>query len=310
MPRKKTVIVTGGAGFIGSHVVDELTDRGFKVHVVDDLSTGFRSHVNRKAKLHILDIRSDRFSNLVKRLKPASVVHLAAHIDLRRSVEEPRYDADINIIGGLNVLEACRDAGVRHLVFASSAAVYGNTKKLPASESLPTAPNSPYGISKAVFEDYLRFAQDTYDIKCVSLRFANVYGPRQSVQGEAGVVAIFLSRLLSGNDAVINGDGGQTRDFIYVGDVARMVVIAVSRSLSGVYNVSTGKESSVNRLYREICSVSGIKRRAVRGPAKAGDERRVSLSPAKAKRSLRWKPKVSLKEGIQKTYDWWRKEMG
>ncbi len=309
MARKKTVVVTGGAGFIGSHVVDELVARGFRAHVVDDLSTGFRSHVNRKAKLHILDIRSERFRNLILRMKPSAVVHLAAHIDLRRSVEEPRHDADINILGGLNVLEACRNANVRQIVFASSAAVYGKTERLPAREGMAKRPGSPYGISKASFEDYLAFAQDNYGINCAALRFANVYGPRQTVQGEAGVVAIFLSQLLSGRDVLINGDGRQTRDFIYVGDVASMVASAVERSLTGIFNVSTGRETSINALYKDICAVSGIKKRSVHGPAKAGDERRVSLSPAKAKRTAGWSPKVNLKEGLRRTYEWWMDEI-
>jgi len=310
MPKKKTVIVTGGAGFIGSHVVDELVARGWQVHVADDLSTGFRSHVNRKAKLYILDIRSDRFRNLVLRMRPTAVVHLAAHIDLRSSVAMPKHDADINIIGGLNVLEACRNAEVKHLVFASSAAVYGRTAKLPAKETSPTGPNSPYGISKATFEEYLRFAQDAYGVDSAVLRFANVYGPRQTVQGEAGVVATFLSRLMSGKSVTVNGDGRQTRDFIYVGDVARMVATAVSRSLSGVFNVSTGKETSVNGLYKEICEAAKFHKEAAHGPAKAGDERRVSLSPVKALRATGWKAKVDVKTGIRKTYEWWREEIG
>jgi UDP-glucose 4-epimerase len=221
-------------------------------------------------------------------------------------VKEPKYDADINLIGGRDLIESCRDAGVKHIVFASAAAVYGKLGSSAAVEDLPKMPGSPYGISKATFEDYLRFAQDAYGIKSASLRFANVYGPRQTVHGEAGVVAIFLSKLLDGKSVVINGSGRQTRDFVYVGDVARMVAIAASRSLSGVFNVSTGKETSVNALYRFICGTAGIARKANHGPAKAGDEKKVCLDPSKAKSRAGWKASVDVEEGIRHTFDWWR----
>lgn len=303
-------LVTGGAGFIGSHAVDLLLSRGHAVHVVDDLSTGDRGFVDRRAKLHVLDIRSPRLAALFRRLRPERVVHLAAHIDLRRSVEAPSMDADINIIGGLNVLESALAAQVPHLTFASSAAVYGAASAFPTREDAALSPVSPYGISKFAFEHYLRFARRLKGLKSASLRFSNVYGPRQTVKGEAGAVAIFANALLDGRTPTINGDGRQTRDFVYVGDVARMIASAASKRLDGAYNVSTGKETSVNRLYRAIADAVGSDAPAVHGPAKAGDDRRVSLDPRRARDDAGWKARVSVDDGIPLTVSWIREWKG
>jgi UDP-glucose 4-epimerase len=308
MPKNK-IMVTGGAGFIGSHVVDQLVDGGWEVHVLDDLSTGTKALVNRRAKLHQCDIRDKMARNVILKIRPSSVVHLAAQIDLRRSVNEPSYDADINLVGGLKIIEACRDAKVKHLVFASSAAVYSGVKDLPAKETHPSLPASPYGLAKYTFEHYLRLAHDIYGIKSACLRFANVYGPRQTVHGEAGVVAIFLNRLLTGKQCNINGDGRQTRDYVYVTDVARMVATSANKDLHGVFNVSTGIQTDVNQIYRGLAEAVGVSRKAKHVSAKAGEDRKIALDPSKARRLVGWQAEVELGDGLRMTADWVKKSI-
>jgi UDP-glucose 4-epimerase len=300
----KNIVVTGGAGFIGSHVVDLLVANKWDVHIIDNLSTGQRVFVNPKAKLHECDIRDAMTKKIIGQLRPKSVIHLAAQVDLRRSVGEPSYDADINLVGGLKVLEACRAAKVKHIIFASSAAVYSAVKQLPFKETVPTVPASPYGIAKMTFEHYLRVEENIAGVKNTCLRFANVYGPRQTVHGEAGVVAIFLARLFAGQPCFINGDGRQTRDYIYVGDVARMVVIAAQKGLQGTYNVSTGIQTDVNHIYSGLAAAVGVKISAHHGPAKLGEDRRVALDPSKARRAVGWKAEIKLEDGLYFTKEW------
>jgi len=297
----KTIIVTGGAGFIGSHVVDRLVGRGREVHVIDDLSTGNRRQIDRSAKLHVLDIRSEKIRPLFRRIKPDTVVHLAAQIDVRRSIREPAEDADINIRGGLNVLEACGAAGTRYLVFASSAAVYGPPAVLPLPEDTVLKPSSPYGLAKLAFEHYLRIFSEIYGLKYAALRFANVYGPRQTVKGEAGVVAIFLKRLLSGEPVGVNGDGGQTRDYVFVGDVADMVALAALKGLPGTFNISTGVETSVNDVLRQLRRLTGSGSPVERRPPVPNEDRRCSLDPSKAFEASGWRAKVKLADGLRLT---------
>ncbi len=295
------VIVTGGAGFIGSHVADRLLALGHRVHAVDDLSTGRRANLDRRVRLHVTDIRSPRLPALFARIKPAAIVHLAAQISVRRSTEDPIADAEINIIGGLNVLRAARAAKAGHIVFASSAAAYGSARKFPTPETEPLEPSSPYGIAKAAFERYLIAGQASGGPTASILRFANVYGPRQNAQGEAGAVAIFLDRLNRGLPVTINGDGRQTRDFVYVGDVARAAAAALAKRAAGVFNVSTGRETSINRIYAELSRITGRPDNPIHGPAKANEDRRSCLDPARAARTLRWKANVGITEGLRLT---------
>ncbi|MFA6604007.1 MAG: NAD-dependent epimerase/dehydratase family protein [Patescibacteria group bacterium] len=297
----ETFIVTGGAGFIGSHVVDLLVEHGHRVHVIDDLSTGKRANLNPAANLHKIDIRSSKLPALFRRLKPAVVIHLAAQISVRRSSEDPAADADINIIGGLNVLKATHAANARHFVFASSGAAYGSAKTLPTPEDAPLAPSSPYGIAKAAFERYLLADHELSGMSDSILRFANVYGPRQNSKGEAGVVAIFLKYLCDGVSPTINGNGGQSRDFVYVGDIARMVVLAAERRLHGIFNVSTGVETSINDIFRILRQISGSEVEAKHAAAKPNEDRRSVLDPRRAAK-VGWRPQVSIEEGLSLAY--------
>jgi len=297
-----TIIVTGGAGFIGSHVVDALIARGHAVHVIDDLSTGRKENVNGTATFHEADIRDASVAKLFAEIAPEKVVHLAAQIDLRRSVREPVADAEINVIGGLRVLEAARAAGAKHFTFSSTAASYGTDKPVPTREDEPLEPIAPYGVSKVAFEMYLRAYRALYGLSSAVLRFANVYGPRQTVKGEAGVVAIFFDLLRRGERPVINGDGEQTRDFIFVTDVADAVARASDAAADVTCNVSTGKETSVNALYAMMRESSGIDLEAEHGPDKPGDDRKVCLDPSRAKAALGWQAVVSVDEGIRRTF--------
>lgn len=303
--KKARVLVTGGAGFIGSQVAQRLADLGYTVHVLDDLSVGRRAYVPRGAKLHVMSIADKRVVKLIARLKPDYVFHLAAQIDLRFSVENPVRDAETNIHGALNVLEGCRLAKVKKIIFSSSGgAMYGASKKPPFSEREPALPSSPYGIAKLAFELYLRSSERTHHIPFVALRYANVYGPRQDLRGEAGVIGIFVDRLLKGAIPSINGDGGQTRDYVYVDDVVDANIRAMRTGVSGVFNIGTGREASVNYVVELIRRAIGVNVRIPHGPARAGEDRRVALDSRLAARTMGWKPKVKLEDGIVRTVKW------
>lgn len=305
------VLVTGGAGFIGSHVVDRLAADGHAVAVVDNLSSGRQELVTAAAELHVCDIRSVRLDAVLGATRPDALVHLAAQPAVARSVTDPLLDASVNVLGTLSVLKACERAGVRDVVYISTGgAAYGDTDVLPTPEDHPTRGTSPYGVSKLAAESYLACWAGLTGARVVSLRLANVYGPRQSALGEAGVVAIFAYRLLRGEHCVVNGDGEQTRDYLYVEDVADAVSRAVAqRSAIGAVNVSTGVATSVNELYRRLARVAGVSRAPQHGPARPGEQRRSVLDPGRAKTVLGWTPTTSLDHGLQKTVASFRKEV-
>ncbi|MGH7875542.1 MAG: NAD-dependent epimerase/dehydratase family protein, partial [Candidatus Binatia bacterium] len=244
------IVVTGGAGFIASQIVDAYIERGHEVHILDDFSTGQESNLNPKATVHRIDIAEAKTAKLVEQIKPEVLSHHAAQMDVRHSVADPAFDARVNIIGFINLLEACKNAGAKKVIFASSGgAVYGEQEIFPAPESHATQPASPYGVSKRTGELYLSYYKQAFGLPYIALRYANVYGPRQSTRGEAGVVAIFLSLLLSGKTPVINGDGRQTRDYVYVGDVVAANVAALESSFVGQINIGTGVETDVVTIY-------------------------------------------------------------
>lgn len=306
------VLVTGGAGFIGSHLVDLLVTHRHQVTVVDNLESGAKRNVHHRARLVRLDIRSPRLSSIVMRAQPLCVFHLAAQKNVRFSVEQPRFDADVNVLGSLNLLEACTRARVRRFIFASSGGVmYGSTKRFPTPENEPALPESPYGISKYAVELYLRFFQTVHGLRTVSLRFANVYGPRQDPKGEAGVVAIFAQRALRRQSLWINGSGRQTRDYIYVDDVVAACALAMDNErASGEINIGTGVETTVTAIANQIRSFSGrsivIKHRA----QIVGELGRSSLRSNIAARRLGWRPRVGLTEGLKTTWRWAIEEWG
>jgi len=301
------ILVTGGAGFIGSHIVDRLVQEGYGVVVADNLVTGKRRNVNRAAKFYRTDIRSWWLERVFRRERPAIVCHHAAQMDVRRSVQAPMFDAETNILGTLNVLRHAIKYGVRKFIFASSGgAVYGEPEKLPVSESHPTRPASPYGISKAMGDEYLRYFRDANGLEYVSLRYANVYGPRQDPYGEAGVVAIFTQKMLLGEQPIINGNGRQTRDFVYVDDVVEANMAAMGKDAQGVYNVGTGKETTVNELFSLLAGLINPSVREVHGPAKKGEQLRIALDASRLHRELDWEPKVSLKDGLARTVEYYR----
>ncbi len=305
------ILVTGGAGFIGSHVVDTFLNAGHEVTVVDNLSTGNRAWVNPRARLHAVDLRSGRLAEVFAAGRPEVVAHLAAQAAVGRSVTDPVFDASVNVGGGLNLLDCCRRFGVRRMIYSSSGgAGYGDTDVLPTPETHPSLPMSPYGITKVAMELYVGAWTQIFGMSGISLRYANVYGPRQNHQGEAGVVAIFCHRLLTGQAPVINGDGEQTRDFVYVGDVARANLLALERSdATGGINIATGIETSVNDIYAGLMSAAGSSVAARYGPARPGEQRRSCLDPKLAERVLGWRPTVTLGEGLTRTYDFFRKEL-
>ncbi len=301
------ILVTGGAGFIGSHIVDRLVQEGYGVVVADNLATGKRRNINRAANFYRADIRSRWLERVFRRERPAIVCHHAAQMDVRRSVQDPMFDAETNILGTLNVLRYAIKYGVRKFIFASSGgAVYGEPEKLPVSESHPTRPMSPYGISKAVGDEYLRYFYDADGMEYVSLRYANVFGPRQDPYGEAGVVAIFTQKMLQGEQPIINGNGRQTRDFVYVDDVVEANIAALGKEAHGIYNVGTGQETTINELFSLLAGFINPSVREVHGPAKKGEQLKIALDSSRIHRELDWEPKVSLKDGLARTVDYCR----
>jgi UDP-glucose 4-epimerase len=304
------VLVTGGAGFIGSHLVDRLVQEGHEVIIVDNLATGKRRNINRAARFYKLDIQSWRLERVFRNERPNVVMHLAAQMDVRKSVEDPMFDAQVNILGTLNVLQQAVRHGVRKVVFSSSGgAIYGEQETCPAPESHLTQPLSPYGLSKLCGEQYLSYFQRVSGLQVVSLRYANVYGPRQDPEGEAGVVAIFIQKLLNNEQAVINGNGRQTRDFVFVEDVVDANLGMMGQETKGTYNVGTGTETSVNDLFRMLIQLTGSTCKEVHGPAKKGEQARSVIDSTKIRQELSWEPKTDLNEGLRRTVDYFRERL-
>jgi UDP-glucose 4-epimerase len=312
----RTTLVTGGAGFIGSHLVDAFLAQGHRVLILDDLSSGRRENVPAGAELHVADIRSAEAARLVETCGADLLVHAAAQMDVRRSVADPVFDAEVNVAGSLNLLEAARRGGVRQVLFASTGgAIYGEQERFPADEDHPARPLSPYGVAKLAVERYLYFYHRQYGLDATCLRYANVYGERQNPHGEAGVVAIFIDRLLSGRPAVINGDGLQTRDYIHVSDVVRaniaLAALAAVAAAPGfrIYNVGTGVETTVVDLYREIARALGVDRPPEFGPAKPGEQRRSVVDPSHIRHDFALPEPLPLTEGLARTVAWFRERV-
>ncbi len=302
------ILVTGGAGFIGSHVVDAYVGLGHRVTVIDDLSTGRERNINPKAAFVRGDIRD---AALVRRLFDQGrfdvVNHHAAQIDVRKSVADPVLDASVNILGVLTLLESALRTGVGKFIFSSTGgAIYGEQDYFPAEESHPTRPISPYGIAKLSTEQYLYYYRVVHGLPSVVLRYGNIYGPHQNPEGEAGVVAIFVSRMLAGGQPVINGDGKQTRDYVYVGDVARANVDALAYGGSATFNVGTGVETDVNTLFRILREATGSACKETHGEAKKGEQMRSLLSAETIRRETGWAPTVTIEQGLRRTVEFFK----
>jgi UDP-glucose 4-epimerase len=301
------VLVTGGAGFIASHIVDAYVERGHDVTVVDDLSSGRRENVNPKAELVVADLRDPNTVADLRKRGFELVNHHAAQIDVRVSVADPAADAELNIVATLRLFQALIDEGVKKIVFASSGgAAYGEPQYAPQDENHPVAPVSPYGCAKASIDSYLYYYRTVHKVRAVSLRYGNVYGPRQRKDGEAGVVAIFAGLLLDGQTARINGTGEQTRDYVFVEDVVRANMAASEQDVDGIFNVGTGVETSVNELYAGLSEALGIDRPAEHGPAKAGEQLRSVLDGTKLRKLASLPEPVGLREGLRRTVEWIR----
>lgn len=304
------ILVTGGAGFIGSHIVDGFISQGHDVVVVDNLTTGQLENLNPKAKFYLMDIRAAELAKVFEQEKPDAVCHQAAQMDVRKSVADPLYDADVNIKGTLNILQNCVKYGTKKVLFASTGgAIYGEQETFPCDETHPTRPVSPYGVAKQTVERYLHFYQVQYGLPYTILRYANIYGPRQNPKGEAGVIAIFADRLLKGEQPVINGDGKQTRDYTYVKDVAAANLKCLERKEHEVFNVGTSIETDVNELFRMMNDLTGGKAKELHGPAAPGEQRRSVISYQKAKEQLGWQPGTDLRTGLAETVAFFRKKM-
>ncbi len=303
------VLVTGGAGFIGSHIVDRLIVEGHHVVVVDNLSTGKKKNINRNANFYKLDILSPKLEKIIKNEKPDVISHHAAQIDVRRSVADPIFDAQVNILGLIQLLEYGVKYGTKQIVFASSGgAVYGEQTEFPAPESHGTFPVSPYGITKLTGEKYLFYYRQNSGLEFTCLRYANVYGPRQDPFGEAGVVAIFTEKMLRNEPVIINGNGMQTRDYIFVDDVvdANMLAMNAKPVQTGYFNVGTGIETPVNQLFKLLQGLTESTIKEIHGPGKRGEQIRSCLDYSKIQKGMEWEPKVPLKTGLERTVAYFR----
>jgi UDP-glucose 4-epimerase len=299
------VLVTGGAGFIGSHVVDKLLGNNFEVVVVDDLSTGHEYNLNSAATFYKVDIRSPQMAEIFKKECPDFVDHHAAQMDVRKSVADPLFDADVNVRGSINLIECARQYGIKHFVYISTGgAVYGEPVYLPCDEDHPINPICPYGASKHSVEHYLYMYHTNYGLNYTVLRYPNVYGPRQDPHGEAGVVAIFTGKMLKGEQCVINGDGENTRDYVYVGDCTQGNLLALTvEHKSGIYNLGSGIPTSVNQIFQTLKKITGYPLPEMHGPAKLGETRYIYLKADKAQRELGWQPTWDLEKGLKHTVE-------
>jgi UDP-glucose 4-epimerase len=302
------ILVTGGAGFIGSNVADRFIALGHEVAVLDDLSTGFREFVNPKARFYEVDLADgEALDAALAEFRPQIVDHHAAQIDVRKSVDKPRHDAGINILGSLALLESCKRHGVRKVIYASTGgAIYGEAKFLPATEDHPVNPEAPYGASKHAVEHYLYIWKLLHGLDYTALRYPNVYGPRQNPHGEAGVNAIFIGLMLEGKRPRIFGTGEQVRDYLYVDDVVEANVIALEKGDGEILNIGTGVGTSVNDIVRELKSILGFDSDPIYEPPRPGEIQRIYLDAARAKEKLGWSPKVTFREGLKRTVEWSR----
>lgn len=303
------ILITGGAGFIGSHVADACIEKGHSVVIVDDLSTGEIENVNEKTIFIQMDIRDETIDRLFEYHKFDVVIHHAAQMDVRKSVDDPTFDASVNILGTINILENCKKYGVKKFIFASTGgAIYGEQDYFPADEKHPVRPLSPYGIAKLSVEKYLFYYNAVFGLQYISLRYANVYGPRQNPHGEAGVVAIFSSKMLAKQQPIINGDGKQTRDYTYVTDVVEANMLALDYNKSGIFNVGTGIETDVNTIFKLVRKYSGSNCIEKHGPAKQGEQLRSVLDYSYIKSVLGWQPIIPLEKGLEMTVEYFRKQ--
>jgi UDP-glucose 4-epimerase len=301
------ILVTGGAGFIGSHIVDEYINLGHEVWVVDNLSTGKLENVNPKARFHNLDIQDEAIIKFFEKWKFDVLNHHAAQMDVRISVNNPVFDAQTNIMGSLNLYEAAKRTNVKKIIFASSGGtVYGEQEYFPADEQHPLNPCSPYGVAKLANEKYLYYYSNVHKIESAILRYANIYGPRQNPYGEAGVVAIFINKMLKGKSPVINGDGMNTRDYVYVEDVVRANVLALEENFSGIYNIGTAAENDVNYIFRTLKAFIGAQCEEIHGEAKTGEQRRSVLSCSKIYEKAGWQPNIEFEKGLGLTVNWFK----
>lgn len=302
------ILVTGGAGFIGSHCADAFIQAGHNVIITDNLLTGKRDNIPTGSRFIKMDIRQDGLREIFKNEMPECICHHAAQVSVRNSVNDPIEDAEINIIGGVNLLKCAIEFNVKTFIFASTGgAIYGEQVQFPAGESHPLRPVCPYGVSKLSFEKYVEYFHRAYGLNYCILRYSNVYGPRQDPFGETGVVAIFSQMMLEEKQPVINGDGDQTRDFIYVSDVARANLMALEQKFNQCFNIGTGHEITINTIFNVLNKFTGGKSKQVHGPPQEGEQRRSCISPQLAKEYMGWSPEVSLEEGLSLTVDYFKK---
>lgn len=300
------ILITGGAGFIGSHIRDKFAGNGTKVLIIDDLSTGVRENLASSDELVKVDIIDPQCRKILQEFKPNVIIHAAAQISVRRSMEDPYFDTQVNVVGLVNLLQGLTAQSTHFVFISTGGAIYGEQDYYPAREDHPVRPTSAYGLAKRVGEQYLDLWSRENGLRVTALRLSNVYGPRQNPHGEAGVVAIFLERLLEGEVAVINGGGDQTRDFIYVEDVANAVHRVCTEGVTGIYNIGTGIETSINEIYRHIAESIGVSQSPRYGAAKPGEQMRSCIDPALAASKFDWRPQITLEEGIRKTAEWFK----